>query len=231
MDHELHWAAQIASAPGTTLLEPRDDASHTNLGWDRSARALAGHPVGGRRSALRLEDATLLVVDEAAKPIATKALAGETLESALAWLGTHYDGAKLRRPEHELPPHPVASGAPFSGAGSPELALLYARADEIISPIATPVRCWPHHFDIAALMSTGDERTIGVGLSPGDASYAEPYWYVTPWPYPKSELPALARGTWHRDGWTGAVLLARHGGDREFLEEAIAACRVVQRSG
>ena len=49
MDHELHWAAQLASAPGTTLLPAASDASHTNLGWDWTARALAGHPVGGRR--------------------------------------------------------------------------------------------------------------------------------------------------------------------------------------
>jgi hypothetical protein len=27
---------------------------------------------------------------------------------------------------------------------------------------------------------------------------------VAPWPYP-AELPSLAFGTWHTEGWTGAV--------------------------
>jgi hypothetical protein len=75
------------------------------------------------------------------------------------------------------------------------------------------VRCWPHHFDIATLIdvsrgASGEARTIGVGLSPGDASYPEPYFYVTPWPAPAD--PALMAlpggGAWHRAGWFGAVL-------------------------
>jgi hypothetical protein len=79
------------------------------------------------------------------------------------------------------------------------------------------VRCWPHHFDIATLLpgpaagGGAQQRTIGVGLSPGDASYGEPYWYVTPWPYPPppEQLPALpGGGAWHRRGWFGAVLTA-----------------------
>ena len=226
-DHriELHWAAQIVSAVGTTLLEKKSDDSHTNLGWERAARALAGHRVGDRRAALRLEDATLLVLDDTSNAIASKPLAGETLSSALSWLGVFFDGATLRRPEHEMPPHAVADGAAFSGSGDPELARLYALADEVVSAIATPVRCWPHHFDIAALVTVAEGRTIGIGLSPGDGSYPEPYWYVTPWPYPTGELPPLAHGRWHREGWTGAVLLAREGAPQPFIDEAYAASR------
>lgn len=225
MKHELHWAAQIASAAGNTLLEKKADDSHANLGWDLTARALAGHPIGGRRAALRLEDATLLVLDEESNPRATKALAGETLASALAWLASIFGASELRRPEHELPDHPVKTGAAFTTNGDPALATLYARADEVIGGIATPVRCWPHHFDIATLISLGGERTIGIGMSPGDGSYAEPYWYVTPWPYPKGDLPSLKHGRWHREGWTGAVLLAREGDPKPFLDEAHAASR------
>jgi hypothetical protein len=225
MDQELHWAAQIVSAAGNTLLEKKADDSHANLGWDRTARALAGHPIAGKRAALRLEDATLLVLDDASHAIATKPLAGETLASALAWLAKELGAAALKRPEHELPAHPVGAGAAFTTGGNAELARLYALADEVIAAIARPVRCWPHHFDIAALVSLGGERTIGIGLSPGDGSYGEPYWYVTPWPYPKGDLPPLTHGHWHREGWTGAVLLAREGDPRPFLDEAHEASR------
>ena len=225
MNHELHWAAQIVSAVGNTLLEKKADDSHANLGWDRVARALAGHPVGGRRAALRLEDATLLVLDDESKALSTKPLAAETLASGLAWLTSVFGVSELRRPEHDLPDHPVKTGAAFTTKGDAALSALYAQADDRISRIATPVRCWPHHFDIATLVSLGGERTIGIGMSPGDGSYAEPYWYVTPWPYPKGELPPLEHGSWHREGWTGAVLLAREGDPKPFLDEAHSASR------
>ena len=54
---------------------------------------------------------------------------------------------------------------------------------------ATPVRCWPHHFDIATLLNIGQEnlQSIGIGLSPGDSNNREPYFYVTMWPYPDVE--------------------------------------------
>ena len=49
-----------------------------------------------------------------------------------------------------------------------------------------------------------------MGLSPGDSSYGEPYFYVTPWPYPDSPAPPPlpAGAAWHRTGWFGAVLTA-----------------------
>jgi hypothetical protein len=43
-------------------------------------------------------------------------------------------------------------------------------------------------------------------MSPGDASYGEPYFYVSPYPAPRSELAPLALGRWHKSGWSGAVL-------------------------
>jgi hypothetical protein len=76
------------------------------------------------------------------------------------------------------------------------------------------VRGWPHHFDLAALHVLDPEkdpeeaRSVGAGLSPGDESYAEPYFYVSPWPAPEpAALPALPGGAhWHTDGFTSAVL-------------------------
>ena len=43
----LHWAAQIPSAAGATLLPARKDASETSLSWDE------GSLVGARIAALR----------------------------------------------------------------------------------------------------------------------------------------------------------------------------------
>lgn len=75
-----------------------------------------------------------------------------------------------------------------------------------------PIRCWPHHFDIATYVAlgSGDPETapgIGAGLSPGDESYGQPYFYVNPWPQPQAgALPGdIAPGRWHTDGFVGAV--------------------------
>ena len=74
------------------------------------------------------------------------------------------------------------------------------------------MRCWPHHFDIATLLAAGGEggeaRTIGFGMSPGDGSYGQPYFYVSPWPYPEPQRlrPLTQGGRWHTEGWLGAVL-------------------------
>ena len=57
--------------------------------------------------------------------------------------------------------------------------------------------CWPHHFDIATLVKLEDgqpanARSIGVGVSPGDEYYAQPYVYVSPWPrFDAGKLPDL----------------------------------------
>ena len=87
---------------------------------------------------------------------------------------------------------------------------------------------------VVAHADAEEAKSVGVGMTPGDESYPEPYLYVTPWPYPDAEtLPGLALGTWHTTGWTGAVLRASealNGGEdperrvRAFLEGAVAAC-------
>ena len=76
---------------------------------------------------------------------------------------------------------------------------------------------------------------MGVGQSPGDDSYAEPYWYAGPYPFPPvNDLPQLAGGGhWHTEGWVGAVLPASDYIDAPdqraqvgaFIDSAVAACR------
>jgi hypothetical protein len=254
-----HWAAQIVAAAGATLVRPAPDDSHTSLDWIESAQALAGAPLrdGGVRAALLPAHLTLVILDGAHVERERLALRGQTLQGGLAWLSgaiaraTGTAAVRLARPAHELPEHAVGAGAPFpdaDGAALAELADGFSRADRLLrlvaasSPNASAVRCWPHHFDIATLLAldppttpSNVARTIGAGLSPGDASYPGGYWYVTPWPYPAApEPPPLAAGgVWHRAGWFGAILQLSHpdagaeARDSAFLESAIAACREI----
>jgi len=91
----------------------------------------------------------------------------------------------------------------------------FAASNANLVPGPSTVRCWPHHFDIATYVAleAGDfesARGIGVGMSPGDESYDEPYFYVNAWPHPTGEaLPTLpSPGHWHTDGFVGAIATA-----------------------
>jgi hypothetical protein len=159
----------------------------------------------------------------------------------------------------DLSGHPLADGARFDAgdaAAFAELGSLFANADRALAawaaawPGASAVRCWPHHFDIATLAPIApatlaaappeQARTIGAGMVPGDVGRGgrgEPYFYVSPWPYPESaEWPPLpGGGTWNMEGWLGAVLEAPQFMDADraadqaaavenFLRSAAAAC-------
>jgi hypothetical protein len=252
---QLHWAAQLLSAPGTSLLPAREDYSHTNLGWDSVLSVLSGRNVGPRalRAGLVFEGLELALI-EAQRERASIRLSGRTVQQCLDWLSGELAGeaAGLQLPAHEMPAHAVGDGDVFSEAGAgarAELAAWFSNAFDLLRETvadeagASAVRCWPHHFDIASLVRLDtaggfeEARSIGVGFSPGDRSYDQPYFYVTPWPYPDSTaLPPLpSRANWHTEGWTGVVLTAervlslasseQRRTTRGLLAEAITACR------
>ena len=184
------------------------------------------------RAALRLADLTLLLLDEEADLHSECNLVGRTLNDGYTWLASAITSLTLTaeptalvRPKSDLPAHPTGDGAPFSfdaPEAFAELARWYANTHRVLhalsaaNPHASPVQCWPHHFDMAVVFSfdadedTEEGRTMGVGLVPGDGNYAEPYWYITPWPHPDNPtLPPLdGEGMWHTEGWLGAVLTA-----------------------
>lgn len=255
----LHWAVQVVAAAGATLLPPEEDFSHTALHWSPTHHALLGSALndGGLRAGLRLGDFTLLALEKD-EEVSSLPLPGQTLDEALAWLGETLSlrgagSAELTRPEHDLPAHPVASGGRFEAADAADLAQTadwFGGAHAALANLvasrddAAPVRCWPHHFDIATLLTIEaaddpeEARTVGAGMTPGDGSYEVPYLYVTPWPYPSDTdaLPALPHGRWHTDGWTGAVLVGTDLPEepepvvRAFLDAAVAACEQLVRA-
>lgn len=257
---QIHWAVQAVAAVGKQLLPHQPDFGEQSFAWMAGPRVLAQGVVDAPRpfrAAMRLADPALLLLDEDGERLAGLPVEGRTLDEVYEWVRRESEAllgrplAKpLERPEG-IPDHPVASGAPFHLAGSAapaELERYYAGADRLLrglgerNPGAAPVRCWPHHFDIATLILLDPEadpetaHSIGVGLSPGDSTRPEPYFYVLPWPRPTGELPALDGGSWNTEGWLGAVLEsadftaagsngAQRGRIERFLNSAVEACR------
>ena len=252
---QLHYAVQPAAAVGIFLLEERPDWSHGALSYDPGAGAFFGQPLPGDLRAGLDVVGLKLVLEKSGQRIAEKDLAGSTYNQGLDWMQSQLRDqgveGKLKRPEYpDFPDHALAGEARFQAGLETDLKELSRYLENSLALLndlaaanagASPVRVWPHHFDIATLISVRepskpggeDGVSIGVGLSPGDRSSAAPYYYVTPWPYPgPNQLPELGFGRWNTDGWVGALLEA---GDivgqmnqkeaaQGFLTDAVAAC-------
>ncbi|MEQ9423041.1 MAG: hypothetical protein RJQ09_01390 [Cyclobacteriaceae bacterium] len=231
---QLHQASQIPAAVGRFYSEKVKDDHFANFTWNAELNLLQGHLVGQDfhvRAALRMEDLTLVLLNEVDVEIGTFPLDAKTQTQALIWLEEYFEakgmettGFQINRP-YEIPKYPQQSGGKFELQNPElfaELAAYFHNTNHVVWQVikneanASEINCWPHHFDIASLLTlsdTGDPETsisIGVGFSPGDEQYQEPYFYLTPWPYPDvAELPeGFGPGKWHTDGWVGAVLTA-----------------------
>ena len=229
---QLHWAAQVVASFGNAVLETKADDSQSNLGWVDALDALCSRPSpDGVSVGLRLADNTLLFLADNHTIQSQFAFSGQTITQGFEWLTSTFRKASGSAPsrlfalrDYDMPSHPVAQGTTFSiqqVAPYQEICHWYGNAhatlQDLTSPWtqASPIRCWPHHFDLASLVTldagkgTEDARSVGCGMSPGDATYDEPYFYVTPWPYPRPDhLSTLPIGFWHTEGWVGAILKA-----------------------
>ncbi|MBA3343029.1 MAG: hypothetical protein H0T48_14500 [Gemmatimonadaceae bacterium] len=232
---QLHHAAQLATAFGISYIEPRPDDSHTNLEWRPQLGALASNEVNGVRVAVRISTLTLQVGDN------LMALRGATMNNVAPWLVTRlvelgFDGARFTLARHyEIPPHAVANGQPFDARAKhlEQLAAWFGNAAALFEALraskarASVVRCWPHHFDLATLITVGEGSTVGVGMEPGDLYYDEPYYYVNMHPSPPAEAlgdSLKGNGWWHTHEWIGAVLPAsRVPSDPDAQQEAVGA--------
>jgi hypothetical protein len=186
------------------------------------------------------------------------ALDGRTDAQARQWLHKQFkargfDPTALDAPApYDIPMHAIGQGAVYetrsAADGLANLAAWYANAAALIEGIRHQIAgqrvavsalcCWPHHFDLAILAMVPARQSaelglIGVGLSPGDEYYDEPYYYVSIYPEPNpAVLPALpVVGKWHTRHFTAAVataqrIVAANSPEIEtgmFLHDAVAA--------
>ena len=227
--HAAQWPAKAAHAN----LSAVPDDSHTAFTWDASHAALVSRMLpakgGGVRVGIRMTRLELIVtsgdsvLDAFQFDGKTDAAAGAWLDSKLHALGLKpAGGVKL---PYDLSAHPTGARTHELGMLGRELGELsrwFGGAAEVLEEFAGrlaglrpgpgPLLCWPHHFDMATLVRldarAGETaRSVGVGVSPGDEFYAQPYVYVSPWPrLDGGNLPALPPpGHWHTEGFFGAV--------------------------
>jgi hypothetical protein len=259
---QAHYALQWLARAARAYIAPQPDDAHTNLGWVHALDGFATHALpDGARLCLKIPSLTLALFD--GERSAEFPLDGHADSEARLWLretlgarGLPANALDAPSP-YEMPAHALAEGARYDAARLPgaldELAAWFANAELLLSPLpqrmlerrfeASDLRCWPHHFDLATLISfparNGETGYVGAGLSPGDIYYDEPYFYVSAYPRPDPALlPALpGLGDWHVQDFTAAIVPAhrilalqnRRAETEAFLDAAVDAAVKILR--
>lgn len=253
---QLHYAIQPLASVSNALA----DISHKGISWDDRLGFTTQIMINAKSYHVTLDPITftLKLLSHRYQVISAFALSEHTFSEAFYWIRALVEGlggekesiTPISYPPNDFPYSELSRGSAFNlNRLTATLAEQYANANLILQELvqqesmASKVRIWPHHFDIATLIAIPDDMTmksksIGVGLSSGDSSYEQPYWYVTPYPYPDdiSNLPDLdGNGNWHSKNWVGAVLMSSLFGNpnvsnqqvKAFLNSAIAACKTL----
>jgi hypothetical protein len=229
-----HKSVQLVSMAARVNLDAKDDDSHANLGWHRGFNGFLSRPIGKGEKSVEvalIPDHFELAIYRGADRLVSLALEGVAVGDADAWLDAELEKLALKPiagqlPSYEMPTETDAIAA-YSKEGQADnfaaLSAWFSLSAAILSEFAGrnaalspgPVRCWAHHYDLATEVtfdgaSAESTTTIGVGFSPGDEQYGEPYYYVSPWSeIDVKELPAPpVTGHWHTDGFVGIVASA-----------------------
>jgi hypothetical protein len=190
---QAHHAAQWLARAARAYVPPQPDDGHTNLGWSNTFDGFATHLMqGGTCLSLKIADLTLVLHSDE-RTIQSFSLDGRTDAQARQWLGEQLGARGLdaraldASSPYEMPAHAVtqcgAYGVEDVADALVELAAWFANAEYSLVRVqrqmigrkltVSDVRCWPHHFDLATLISFPTRGTdvtgyVGAGLSPGD---------------------------------------------------------------
>lgn len=267
--NQAHHAMQIPALAAIAFVPPRADYSHINFGWVDALSTFVSHPIataaGNVQFGLRLADLTQLILIDGEVRL-TYGMQGKTHTETTAWLLKEAEALGLPVADYpaespsDIPAHPVSTGAVYDVEtqaaamaefcnyfGNAVLGLEAVRQSYLhIQPGPNQVRMWPHHFDIAVLVTLEDKdpeiaKAFGFGFEPGDHSYEQPYFYTYPWPRSQrpETLPELrTQGQWTPTGtWLGTLLtgetLCQMPADQQqttveaYLREGAEYCRTV----
>ena len=230
--HQLHQAVQLVAAVGRNYHLPEKGDPFGTVKWLPDINGLAGWAVdtssGKIKCALNFDNFTLqfLVDGIPEQSISLDGKLDQTIlqemQNALDSLGLNGSKLDFNNP-YKIPEYKIGQSQGYASNRKEfkEFSKYFVNANAVLQALAanfegaSDVECWPHHFDIATLIKLSDtadpetSSSIGVGLSPGDESYQEPYFYISPWPYPGlniKRLPKLSVGHWHTEGFVAAVL-------------------------
>jgi len=248
---QIHRAIQLPAQIARAVNPEQPGDAHAALEWLPGLNVMSSQALRNEkyfRIGIKPSTLELLFLTRELKTIHLLPLAGLTFNNALDILSNEFNISKLKHQvPYELPERVVSRASAFelpAAASFAWLEQLYGNAYHQLQIFvnreaeASPIYLWPHHFDLATLVSfkaINEGKSIGIGLSPGDEGINEPYFYVNLWPYPDAsgtQLPEICGGQWSTEGWTGTYLTATEILDSAdqgstvsvFLESSYQAC-------
>jgi len=222
----MHLAAQYLAAAGISFVEKKDDDSHTNLGFSIEEASLETHPLSENGDILSLDYKNFSLNWSSESGSTSFPLNGAIHEDVLQWLeetsNTFLNKAYSYVFHYSLP-YKITNDFKFELTNVNRLEeliqlriLAQSALKEVLkrSNLESPIRVWPHHFDIGAYSSFKDASNIavGFGLAVPDAICAEHYFYISGYEghdaVSTEGFSSLTNGHWKNDGFKGAILPA-----------------------
>ena len=221
----LHLAAQYLAALGIQYVTPQADDSHSNLGWSTANASLNTHTFNGGKSYAALSFRTLTLEWYNNNQLAASLpLSGKTHKEIVGWVSQQAQQAGIEKAynytfHYELPYAKMTDDYQYKIDNQAELDSIIELLDTAQLGINTyldnknlssPVRVWPHHFDLGAYFTVITGLSLGIGLAIPDSLSTNHYFYVSGYQNNESIDPEgfkpLTKGVWAPKGWNGALL-------------------------
>jgi len=223
----LHRAMQLVSAAPRSFLPPLEHDETASLHWNEKKRRLESQYFGPKLNVQSSIDFAsfkiMLLVEEIV--FDEISLHKKSFDQVKEWFRNTLYKIKLD-PNQYVVDLPYTLPAFHSGLEAPfdyydknafhSFSILYHNTNLMLNQISEDkigkklkVKVWPHHFDMAILHYLNAEDSVGLGLAPGDDYYAQPYFYVTPYPYPPDHTIEETNpivGHWHTEGFKALIL-------------------------
>ena len=177
--YQLHQAVQLVAAVGRNYHLPVRDDHFGSLEWLPDINGLAGQDSdtssGKIKCALNFDSFNLqFLVDgtpEQSIPLVGKLdqVILQEMQKSLDFLGLNGSKLDLEKP-YKIPEYPIGKSDAYASNQKEfnELGRYFGNANAVLQAMAakvegaSDVQCWPHHFDIATLITltdTGDPET------------------------------------------------------------------------
>lgn len=232
---QIHIASQYLAAAAISFLEKKPDDSHTNLGWDPVNNRLTTHSFGNNQVGINLATGNLEWLIEG-KLDRSIDLQKSTHRELLSWFDETANRFGIEKDyayafHYDLPYEAITEENKFSFnlqetmryAGHLSKAQRSFKAFLIENNLSSPIRVWPHHFDLgfyAPLDDTGNLFLSG-GMAIADTMVDELYFYSAGWfngvAINSRAFQRLEKGEWRND-WDGAVLRSGDSNEKDAIQ-------------
>lgn len=219
----LHQAAQYLAAAGISFLEKKSDDSHTNVGWNKAENRMETHVFGDKNQlGVNLNTAKIEWLNNGSVTSDIE-LNSKNHNEIVLWISDQAKQNNISQAysysfHYELPYDEVTKDYTYSLDSkdllkiSNELTKAQNTFEQFLAKqkLESPIRVWPHHFDLGIYAELESENTfMGAGLAIPDSMVDDFYFYASGYKNGNGivtkNFGEMKVGEWRSD-WNGATL-------------------------